>query len=264
MILGMQREVIGGNILKITITPYGPYRNRYIAVFVNGKYTGRNYLLPASGDLSIVTVIPSAPGAASVYLEDAGDFASFSAFAPDELAKMFDGLTAPRLKMHWQPGYTVSQIVGTGQIGIASVVGAVRGGPLTTLSERPTRVRIFLSVTTVGDRHIVRAWNNNQIVAEGAVIGSSAVDFTLVSANNSNLKITGTLIYTGDLAPNVAWFDLRWPSAYQVHYALLCSSLAVYTSGPFSRLTMTATSRRLTFPHRPICRSIYHRSHQRT
>lgn len=42
---------------------------------------------------------------------------------------------------------------------------------------------------------------------------------TCTEMNGSGLEMIGEINYTADLAPNISYVEMRWPSAYEVHYS---------------------------------------------
>jgi hypothetical protein len=77
------------------------------------------------------------------------------------------------------------------------------------------------SIDEIGDggftTWIIRFWAGTQLVAEGSRLANGPVVCT--ERNGSGLTVTATITASGVLPPNVAFLDVRWPAAYQIHYS---------------------------------------------
>lgn len=218
MIRGFATDTMSGNVLRSKVDTWGYYRDRYFAVFSNGVYTGQNYLAPIDSDLTIPLNLGAGTTIGSIYLEDAGDWSSFNTdYYPKGNVEYFDSLTAQRLQLTWTASYTLSTVRGDTQLSSISITGAKRFRNCAAVPERSTRGRVSYSITTVSGTHIVRFWSGDFLVAEGSLSGNGAI--TCSPSNYSGMTVTGTLTYTGDVAPNTAFIDIRWPASYQIHYS---------------------------------------------
>lgn len=218
-ILDIQAEVVAGNSIKVTMSPWGPYRDRYWAPFISGTYTGTNVKSHDLEDIVLSAQLPYSATSGGVYFEDAGQWASFNPdYVPDDEAHRQEALSASEIQISWTGTYSVTLPTGDDQVSLNLVTGAKRGRNVGHVPNRRTRGRLYYSISTPsGSTHIVRFWANGRVVAEGQIDGDGTV--VLSEANGSGLSANLDLTYSSDIAPTVAYFDLRWSSAFQVHYS---------------------------------------------
>lgn len=221
-VLGLQTEVIAGNVLSATMTPWAPYRNRYWAPYINGIYLGFNVKAHFSQEISVQGTIPYNTSVGSIYFEDAGNWDSFPGnYNPAGRAEYQDALTANQIQITWVGTYELTAPTGDTQLSIASVSGASRNYNVGPVSNRSTRGRLYYTITLIGGLYVVRFWavngQNQLLVAQGVRSGNGVV--TATPQGNSGLSVVCDLTYTGDVPANTAWFDLRWNQAFQVHYS---------------------------------------------
>lgn len=193
------------------------YQRKYFAPFPNGVYAGQNIFAETGKLLS--DVYPSAgQDNASMFLEDAGLWPAFeNGYVPSGWQEERDAESASRLRAEWNPVYTLVGLRGDSQLSNIVVTGAKRGVNVSE-SSLPTRAQLTYQIITSdsGDT-IVRFWSGTMLVAEGVRTGNGAI--TCDAINDSGLSVTATLTYTADIAPNVAFVELRWPLSYQIHYS---------------------------------------------
>lgn len=222
MILGLQTDVIAGNVLSAKMTPWAPYRNRFWAPYINAIYTGQNVKSHFNQDIAIQGTIPFNTSVGSVYFEDAGQWASFpGTYNPSAKAEFRDALTANQIQISWTGTYELTAPTGDTQLTITSVSGAARNYNVGPVAGRSTRGRLFYTITTISDVHVVRFWAVNGpnvlLIAEGSRTGDGSL--TAVQRNSSGLSVDCDLAYTADVPASTAWFDLRWNQGFQIHYS---------------------------------------------
>jgi hypothetical protein len=214
--LELRAKLLGGAI-RFSITPNDQARGRWIALWIDGKWTGQNYFVPVNGD--IVGILPINFGAdfSSIIATEVGDAATFTTFIPSDMAEYEDALSARRIRLAWTPAYRVTPVDGDAQLTAITISGAQRGVNCAAVEDLPTRGRLYYTITTIATTHVVRWWNGSQLVAEGSIVGNGAIAFT--ARNGSGLTIAATLTYTAEVKPNAAFLDMRWPKQYQIHYS---------------------------------------------
>lgn len=235
MILSMRASVLGG-ALRARVTPYGPYRERYFAFFINGVYTGRNYWCPIKGDLEVLLPIPVGTTVASIFVEDAG---YHQIWEPEQMyafgtqSDTREALTSKSALIKWAARYALTDVYGSTDLSSITITGAKRGVNVGQVQDRPTRGRLSFSVTTPsGTYHIIRWYAGERLVAEGARTGNGAV--TCSEVNGSGLSVACTLTYTVDIKAGAAIIDLCWPASYQIHYS---TSALAYPRTPEATFT---------------------------
>ena len=214
-ILAFKASIIGG-ALRFRLTPWDFARERYFAVFVNGRFVGV-YWAPATGDVEGVAPIEPGNAKATVYVEEVGDAEAFAPdFFPLEKAEAEEEETANRITMVWAPSYKLTAVRGDAQLASIVVASAARGRNVESLPLFPQRGRLHYTITQIGTTNIVRWWAGERLVAEGSRTGNGAL--TCSEMNASGLSVTCTLAYTGDVVAGAAYLDVCWPKSYQIHY----------------------------------------------
>lgn len=222
----------GGGV-KFSLTPLDSIRGSFIAIFINGRWTGKNYFVPLSGDIEDVLPLDFGDGGASIFVVEVGDAATFDpSFIPAEMAQYEDGLTAMRLRFMWSGSYRLTPVTGDTQLAAIVVAGALRGVNTARVDDLASRGRLHYTILTVGTTHFVRWWNDGVLVAEGSRVGNGAV--VCAEIDESGLSVACTLTYTADVLPDVAWLDVRWPQSYQIHYS---TGALTYPRTPEATLT---------------------------
>lgn len=225
-ILELRTWLLGGGI-KFSITVYDRCRERWFAVFINGRWTGKNYYAPISGDIEDILPIDFGTDVASIIAYEVGDAVSFNTFVPDDMARLEDALSARRLKFNWQSTYSLTPVSGDTQLSAITISGAKRGVNVASVEDLPTRGRLYYTIVTIGTTHYVRWWRGSTLVAEGSRVGNGAV--ACVAMNGSGLTVNCTLTYTADVAPNAAFLDCRWLGSYQIHFQQQSTNLFLWS-----------------------------------
>ena len=220
MILSLSGSVVNGTAY-ITLVPWDYYRERYWAIFVNGKWIGVNYYVGPTEDIKVA--IPLEPGTTigSVWACEVGQWDSFdSGIIPSQEAEADDSLSARRLLMTWVASYMHSTITGDTQLSSVVVTGARRGRNVQSDPDLPQRgtltYSILANLPAANDR-LVRWYSGDVLVAEGLRNGDGALVCSEV--NGSGLSIACTVTYTAALKPGTSLLALMWPKSYQIHYS---------------------------------------------
>jgi hypothetical protein len=127
-----------------------------------------------------------------------------------------DAMSAQRLQISWTATYSTAPVRGDSQFSAITISGAKRGvnvGP----GILPTRGLLSFEITTSGGVHTVSWYAGVQLVAVGTITGNGPL--TCAEESDSGLSVDCTLTYTGDVAEDVAFIELRWPASYQIHYS---------------------------------------------
>ncbi len=220
-ILNLDVVALTSTTIRITAVIHPRYRNRYLAVFVAGRYHSNIWV--DSAEVFRATIkVPFGTTLASVQLEDAGRWAALSTAGIAALslhAEINDAESAQRLCFKWTAPYTITIPRGDTQLTSITVTGAKRNVNVGTTT-RPTRGKLHYQILEVEDSpgtYIVRWWSGTRLVAQGTRTGNGAL--TCTEINGSGLEVTCTLTYTADVKPGTAFIDVKWPLAYQVHYS---------------------------------------------
>lgn len=214
-VLNIEAQQFAGNSILAKMKPVARYRDHYFAPYINGVYIGNNVKSHFKEDISLIAIAPSGSSTVSVYFEDAGRIAAFTDRSPSTMAELIEALTATRIQFSWTCNYELTAPVGDTSLDIVSVSGAKRAFNVEVVPNKNTRGRLYYSISSDGTTHTIRFWSYDLIVASGSRIGDGSI--VCNQENNSGLSLTANLTYSADVTS--AYFDLRWPSAYQIHYS---------------------------------------------
>lgn len=207
-------EIIAGNNLLVRFIPSGKYADRMWAFFVDGIWHSNVY---ATVNDEIEGCFSLNPGGddGSVEIVEVGEWADFDDFIPYGWIVEEEESTARRLRIEWQNNYNVLAPIGDSQIVGMTVTGAKRFSNCEADPNNISRAWLQYAITSVGSNHTISIFANNQIVAEGSIIGDGA--FTCSAIADSGLTVTGTLTYTADILLGTAKVCLDYPGSYKLH-----------------------------------------------
>jgi hypothetical protein len=146
--LDLQTRAVGGGIW-FRLTPVDSARGKWFPVFVNGKWTGRNFRAHDSGDVEGVVCVDAGVRRASLFI---GEPVETELFADDEIpdtpALADDATSADQLKMTWDIVPVPTIPGGDDQLSNIAITGARRGGNVAA-TEMPTRGRLHYTIEKV-------------------------------------------------------------------------------------------------------------------
>jgi len=203
------------NIVRVQFRPQAPFGGRYFGVYVNSRLAGVYYV--ASEELfSADFPAPTSSAYASVYVEDFADWPV--GYDPRLGVDEFEAEAADRIALKWTAA-PVFSAVNTGAFTSPSFDGLKRYANCMQVENNPLWGRLRLETVTVGGVTSMNLYAGNTLVAYGSRTGAGT--FTLVEVDSSG--VSGTVDWDGsggDVdAEDEAYFDARWPSAYQIHYS---------------------------------------------
>lgn len=216
-ILDLMSFVMGNGVLSASCEPHGMWRGKWYAVFVNGRYMGQQYC-PIKGTWEFSTILDEGTELASFCVVEAGEWASYDDddSIPKGWIEEWDAQTSKRVRITWDSEYTDQGLTGSTQLTSILTDGFVRWSNCQQ-GDLPTRGRVYMSIVTSGTTHRIDWWAAGQMVASGYRDGDGVV--TCSEVNDSGLTISGILAYTGDIALGDAFYEVCFPSSFQVHYS---------------------------------------------
>lgn len=148
-VLEFRATALAGGV-AFAIIPFDLARGRYFALFLNGRWTGRNYFVPLVGNVSDFVVVDTTSSISFLILET-GDAETFTDVLPDMLAAYIDALSASRLCIFWSAGTQTTDPTGdtSGQLSGLTVQGAKRGVNVQDVPQLPQRGRLYYTLKTV-------------------------------------------------------------------------------------------------------------------
>lgn len=222
MILELSGAFVGGQAI-CKLVPNDWYRERWWAFFIGGKWIGKNYYMPASGDLELSLPIDPGTDLAAIWACEVGDWDGFSPDdIPDAEALTEESNDADTFVIRIKASYQLTAVKGDTQLTSISITGARRGRNVEEVPYFKQRGRLRYSILYTGSAYIVRWYAGDRLVAEGSVSTHPAT-VTCSEKNGSGLTITCTLSYTGDVklrtGSDGAFLDVKWPKSFQIHYS---------------------------------------------
>jgi hypothetical protein len=211
---------VGGQAI-CTLKPSDWYRERFWAFFIGGKWTGRNYYIPASGDLTLALPIDPNTSVATVWACECGEWDSFEGDSiPNSEALFEEANDADTLVIRWASSYSVTSPVNDSQLSNIAITGARRGRNVAPVPYLPTRGALTYGIElTGGFAYIVRWYAGTLLVAEGYSDNDATATVTCSERNGSGLTVTCDLNYSADLKPGASIVHVKWPKSYQIHYS---------------------------------------------
>lgn len=238
MILELSGAFVGGQAI-CKLTPNDWYRERWWALFIGGKWIGRNYYLPASGDLDLSLPIDPGTDLAAIWAIEVGDMDSFSPDdIPDAEALMEEGNDADTFIIRIKASYQLTAVKGDTQFSNIAITGARRGRNVEEVAYFKQRGRLRYSILTYEPSNVVIRWYaGDRLVAEGTASNLGPTTFSCTEKNGSGLLITGDFTYSADVklrtGSDGAFLDLKWPKSFQIHYS---TSTLTYPRAPEATL----------------------------
>lgn len=221
MILEFSGAFVGGQAV-CKLTPYDRYRERWWTFFIGGKWVGKNYYMPASGDLEIALPFDSSSPVVSIWPIEVGNWDNFG---PDDIpnaeALFEEANDADMFLIRIKQSYQLTAVKGDTQLTSIAITGARRGRNVEEVPYFKQRGRLRYSILYTGAAYIVRWYAGDRMVAEGSIAAPGALSCT--EKNGSGLTITCTLAYTGDVKLRTgndgAFLDLKWNKRFPIHYS---------------------------------------------
>ena len=223
-ILSMTSFVVSNGVIITSCQPHGSWRGKYYSIFINGRYVAQSYC-PLKGLWQQSYVLDSGTQLSSYCVIESGDWDGLDrptsvlvgGNIPDGWVQEWENQHAHRLFVEWDAEYNYQDVpVGDTQLTGIIVTGAQRWINLIQ-GDSGQIGRVYYTIESNGTTHNVNWWKDQQLLAQGTVIGDGYIKCNPI--NSSGLTIEAILTYTTDLAPQVAFLDIIYPSSFQVHYA---------------------------------------------
>lgn len=215
----------GPRSVRVRFQPAPDYEGRWFGVYVNGVLRPPAVYAAPDRVAEAARAVEAESARAFVYLEDFGGWPGpRGRFDPHGMARAEEARIADRLSFSWrapralyQSDGSVTAASGDAQLSNVSLDGAIRFANIAPVQGQPSRGRLGYGIETAGGVHTVTWYRESTPVAAGSRSGDGALLCTAL--NGSGLSVNATLAYSGDVEAGAAFVELRWPEAYQVHYA---------------------------------------------
>lgn len=192
------------------------YGGRWYAVYANGRRAAAAFAPEGAWAGAAVAVDAGAEDLA-VQLEDLGGWPGAD-YDPDFAAREFEAATAQQIRLEWEAVPALSMRgPGAGAFSNWSLAGLKRFSNCAPVEGRGTRGCLRAGLTDAAGVRTVRLYAGAAEVARGTRAGDGTV--ALGAVNGSGLGGSVDVAYAGDVEPDGAALEARWPAAYRVHYA---------------------------------------------